>query len=49
MWHGIELARDAAIGGLPFSTVLGHIGYLLLWLVVGVLLSRWRFRVKIET
>jgi hypothetical protein len=29
--------------------VLEHIGYLLLWLVAGVLLSRWRFRVKIET
>jgi lipooligosaccharide transport system permease protein len=48
MWHGIELARDAAIGRLPLSTVLEHIGYLLVWLVVGVVLTRWRFRVKLE-
>jgi hypothetical protein len=27
--------------------VLGHIAYLLLWLVVGVALARWRFRVRL--
>lgn len=47
LWHGTELARDAAIGGLSTLSVLGHIGYLLLWLVPGVLVARWRFRVRL--
>jgi lipooligosaccharide transport system permease protein len=48
LWHGTELARDAAIGGLSAGSVAGHIGYLLVWLVVGVVLARWRFRLRIE-
>jgi lipooligosaccharide transport system permease protein len=48
LWHGTELARDAAIGGLSAGSVLGHIGYLLVWLVVGVALARWRFRIRLE-
>jgi lipooligosaccharide transport system permease protein len=47
LWHGTELARDAAIGGLSLLPVLGHLAYLLLWLVVGVSLARWRFRVRL--
>jgi lipooligosaccharide transport system permease protein len=47
LWHGTELARAAAIGGSSLRDVVIHIGYLLLWLVVGVLLARWRFRVKV--
>jgi lipooligosaccharide transport system permease protein len=49
LWHGTELARDAAIGGLSASAVYVHIGYLLVWLVAGVVLARWRFRLRIET
>lgn len=48
MWHGIELARGAAIGGLSASSAVVHVGYLLAWLVVGVALTRWRFRVRLE-
>jgi lipooligosaccharide transport system permease protein len=48
LWHGTELARDAAIGGLSAASVFGHIAYLLVWLVVGIGLARWRFRVRIE-
>jgi lipooligosaccharide transport system permease protein len=47
LWHGTELARDAGIGGLSWGAVVGHIAYLLLWLVVGVALARWRFRVRL--
>ncbi len=49
LWHGTELARDAAIGGLSPAAVLGHTAYLAGWLVVGLALSRWRFRVRLET
>jgi lipooligosaccharide transport system permease protein len=47
LWHGTELARGAGIGGLDLGDVLVHVGYLLVWLVVGVLLARWRFRVRV--
>jgi lipooligosaccharide transport system permease protein len=47
LWHGTELARDAAIGGLPAASVAGHLAYLLAWLVAGVGLARWRFRVRL--
>jgi lipooligosaccharide transport system permease protein len=48
LWHGTELARDAAIGGLPASSVLEHVAYLLVWLVVGVGVARWRFQLRLE-
>jgi lipooligosaccharide transport system permease protein len=47
MWHGTELARNAAFGTLTWGPTLAHIGYLVLLLVVGVLLARWRFRVRL--
>jgi lipooligosaccharide transport system permease protein len=49
LWHGTQLARDAALGGgLPTGSVLGHLAYLVVLLVVGVGLARWRFRIRIE-
>ncbi len=47
LWHGTQLARDAAIGGLPAWAVLAHIAYLLVWFAVGLGLARWRFRVRL--
>jgi lipooligosaccharide transport system permease protein len=47
LWHGTELARGAALGNLSDLAILGHIAYLLVWFVAGVLLARWRFRAKL--
>ncbi|HEX3336842.1 MAG TPA: ABC transporter permease [Jatrophihabitans sp.] len=47
LWHGTELARSAALGSGSELADLGHVGYLLLWLVVGLALARWRFRVRL--
>lgn len=47
LWHGTELARDAAIGGLSGLAVVGHVVYLLVWLVPGVLMARRRFDVRL--
>jgi lipooligosaccharide transport system permease protein len=44
LWHGNELARDAALGTGSPASVLGHLGYLLALLVVGLWLSRRYFR-----
>lgn len=47
LWHGTELARGVALGALQFWPALGHVGYLVALLVVGVLLARWRFRLRL--
>lgn len=47
LWHGTELARGAGIGGISGGAVLGHTAYLLGWLVIGVSLARWRFRIRL--
>lgn len=47
LWHGTQLARGAALGDLSALAALGHVGYLLVWLVVGLGLARWRYRVRL--
>jgi lipooligosaccharide transport system permease protein len=47
LWHGTELSRDAAIGGLSAPAVLGHLVFLLGWLTIGTALTCWRFRVRL--
>jgi lipooligosaccharide transport system permease protein len=44
VWHGIELARGAAFGSLDPLPALGHIGYLVALLSVGVALGRRFFQ-----
>ncbi|GAB2469143.1 ABC transporter permease [Jatrophihabitans fulvus] len=48
LWHGTELARGAAIGHLDGWATAGHVAYLLVWLLAGVGLARWRFRVRVR-
>jgi lipooligosaccharide transport system permease protein len=48
LWHGTEVARASAIGHLSAAAIAGHLAYLAGWLVVGLLLARWRFRVRIQ-
>lgn len=47
LWHGTELARGAALGTMALWPAVGHVAYLTALLLVGVLLSRWRFRVRL--
>lgn len=47
LWHGTELARGAAIGGLSAGSALGHLAYLVAWLVPGVLVARRQFRKRL--
>ncbi|HEV2783860.1 MAG TPA: ABC transporter permease [Actinophytocola sp.] len=44
VWQGIELARGVAFGSLDPLPALGHTGYLVALLSVGVLLGRRSFR-----
>ena len=34
LWHGVEVSRGLALGGLEALPTLGHVGYLLLWVIV---------------
>ena len=47
LWHGTELARGAALGTVALWPAVGHVAYLTTLLLIGVLLSRWRFRVRL--
>lgn len=47
LWHGTELARGAALGSLRLWPAVGHTGYLVALLTAGVLLARWRYRVRL--
>lgn len=47
LWHGNELARGAAIGGLPFLQAVGHLAFLLALAVTGFLVMRKRFDVRL--
>jgi lipooligosaccharide transport system permease protein len=47
LWHGTELARAAALGGTAAGALVAHFAYLACWLVGGLALARWRFRVRV--
>ena len=47
LWHGNELARGAALGGLEFWPAVGHLAYLLALLVVGLVIARRCYRTRL--
>jgi len=47
LWHGNELARGAALGGLEFWPAVGHLVYLTALLVAGYLVARRSYRVRL--
>jgi lipooligosaccharide transport system permease protein len=49
LWHGVELCRDLTLGTPELESALLHIGYLLLWVVAGVILARFAYRKKLVT
>ena len=49
LWHGVELARTASLVASTAWHPLLHLGYLVLWVVVGWAVAVWRFRVRLVT
>ena len=43
LWHGVDLSRDLALGGSSWGSAAVHVGYLLLWTVVGLVIARRTF------
>ena len=39
VWHGVELSRGLVNGSIDTAAGLGHVAYLLVWVVAGVMLS----------
>ena len=57
LWHATELARWASLGPLHLrsgvgqvsgAALLGHLAFLTVLTVAGVLLTRWRFQVRLS-
>jgi lipooligosaccharide transport system permease protein len=47
LWHGVALARGLALGTLDGGAALLHVGYLALWLALGVALAIRSFRKRL--
>ncbi|HEU0287139.1 MAG TPA: ABC transporter permease, partial [Nocardioidaceae bacterium] len=47
VWHGVELCRNLILGTVEWWADLGHLSYLLLWIVAGWALARWSFGVRL--
>lgn len=47
LWHGVDLCRDLALGRAGLGMSLLHVGYLLLWLVVGFVLAARAFEKRL--
>jgi lipooligosaccharide transport system permease protein len=43
VWHGVELCRGLTLGAHSTTPSVGHLGYLLAWLVVGWVAARHQF------
>jgi lipooligosaccharide transport system permease protein len=44
VWHGVEMTRMFTLGTTDWLAVLGHVAYLLVWLVAGYLFALSGFR-----
>jgi lipooligosaccharide transport system permease protein len=44
IWHGVELCRQLTLGEVEMLAAAGHLAYLLVWTVAGLLLARRAYR-----
>jgi len=49
LWHGVDLSRHLALGRASFLGSLAHVGYLVLWIVVGTTIARITYRRRLVT
>jgi lipooligosaccharide transport system permease protein len=49
LWHGVDLARHLTLGTPTLGNAVLHVGYLLLWLAVGVWLAGLAYAKKLVT
>lgn len=49
LWHAVELCRELSVGTASLAPAVGHVAYLLLWVVAGAWLARASFRRRLVT
>lgn len=49
LWHGVELSRGLALGGLAPVAALAHVAYLLVWVLGGYALALRSFTTRLVT
>jgi len=49
LWHGVDLCRDLALGTVSFLPSLGHVAYLLLWVIGGYAFAGRKFTKRLVT
>jgi lipooligosaccharide transport system permease protein len=49
LWHGVDLCRALALGTPGYGSALVHVGYLVLWAVVGFVVARSTFQRRLVT
>jgi len=47
LWHGVDLCRGLTLGGIGWLLALGHVAYLLLWAVVGLVLAERSYTARL--
>lgn len=47
LWHGVVVARGFTTGNVDWPGVAGHMGYVALWLVAGLLIATRRLKGKL--
>ena len=49
LWNGVDLCRHLTLGTPTVLNTVGHVAYLLAWVVAGVFLARTAYRKKLVT
>ncbi len=49
LWHGVDLCRGLVLGTIGGIPALGHVAYLLAWIVVGVAAGRVTYARRLQT
>jgi lipooligosaccharide transport system permease protein len=49
LWHGVDLCRALALGDAGFARAIGHVAYLLVFVVAGLVWARHTFTKRLAT
>jgi lipooligosaccharide transport system permease protein len=49
LWHGVDLMRGLTLGTAELLPSLGHVGYMALWIAVGLYLAKRTFTRRLVT
>jgi lipooligosaccharide transport system permease protein len=47
LWHAVDLTRHLTLGGATLLNAVGHVAYLLAWIVAGVWITNRAHRGKL--